>query len=151
MLKLFRIFFVLFCFVLFFFFFLLLFLFVCVSFLFCFCFCFVLCVCGCACVWGVGCVCVCVCVCVFTSCFFHKNVTTLILTCIMIAWERAWHNGRVLAWGVEGLWIENCTGPKISCYACCATWARSYKWIWAPLDALKSAITQFTFHFIMIA
>ena len=31
-----------------------------------------------------------------------------------------WLSGRVLTCGVEGPWIEIWTGPKISCYVCCA-------------------------------
>ena len=38
---------------------------------------------------------------------------------IITLFKLSWLNGRVLAYGVEGTRIEICTGPKISCYACC--------------------------------
>ena len=34
--------------------------------------------------------------------------------------EALWLSCRVLAYGAEGPRIEICTGPKISCYVCCA-------------------------------
>ena len=59
----------------------------------------------------------------FSRCIFHLFESLENTYLCVTPWKiikEAWLSGRVLTSGAEDPRIKICTGPKISCYVCCA-------------------------------